>query len=324
MIGRAFAAALTLGRFPPCLIEFLDLVETSRHGLGRLMIEGYHRLRQVVEERLQMLVKQRQPMLEAGVALPRTDRLVQRIVLHRAEQFAIAGAEPGDRCLIERHFADRLETEAIQPLGADLGHGIKAADRLQRVAEQVEAQRLGCPGRKQINNAAAQGVFARLTHRIGPAVAVTPEEGQKVVCRQRLAHRSGEGRTGKDGARRHSLQHGVDRGQNHPPRAFTGRQIGQRVDPPANHLAVGRDPVVGQAIPGRDGQYRQRRVEEHQRLCNGRHARVVARHVQHIPALPRHGGQDPRVHSGWRASDRGFASRTQDTINNCQWLKVSS
>src|SRR5581483_8792206 len=158
------------------LVEFLDLLESCRCRFARLMVECDNRLRQIIEQRLQPLVEQRQPVLETGIALPGADRLVKRIVLaNRAEQLAIARAEARDRRLIERRLADRLEREAVDARGADLRHRIEAADRLDRVAEEIDAQRLLGPRREEIDDATAHRVLAGLAHRLGPAITVAIE-----------------------------------------------------------------------------------------------------------------------------------------------------
>ncbi len=47
----------------------------------------------------------------------------------------------------ELEFGDRHEVERAQLVGGALGLRIEAADRLQRVAEEIEPHRLGHAGR---------------------------------------------------------------------------------------------------------------------------------------------------------------------------------
>ena len=58
------------------------------------------------------------------------------------------------------------------------------------------------------------------------------------------------------------------------------RERGQGGDPPRHDFAVGRHPVVGQAVPGRQGQDGNVGVEEGQAFGEACHARVVARDVE--------------------------------------------
>jgi hypothetical protein len=80
-----------------------------RDALGRgLVVERDGRARQVVEDRLQPLVEEGQPVLRPGMLAPRADRLVERIVgARRAELDAVVLPEPRDRGLVEDDLGDR-------------------------------------------------------------------------------------------------------------------------------------------------------------------------------------------------------------------------
>ena len=112
------------------------------------MPDDHRRIRQIVEQRLQLLVEERQPVLHAGEAPALAHRLVERIVAeHRAEGGAIVLAE-----------AARSSPRSGSPRSPARGRGacswpvvrwlsaIEGADRLQRIAEEIEAdRRLPCP-----------------------------------------------------------------------------------------------------------------------------------------------------------------------------------
>ena len=67
-------------------------------GGGGLVVEEDGRAGEVVEERLQPLVEEGQPVLVALVLAPGADRLVERVVVAGgAEMLAVAGAEALDR-----------------------------------------------------------------------------------------------------------------------------------------------------------------------------------------------------------------------------------
>ncbi len=108
-------------------------------------------LRAIVEQRLQTLVEQRQPMLDADMTLAGRDCLVEDVVTgHTAEQFAITTAETFDAVGRQKNFAHRQQDDLVAVAGRELAHRIEGADRLQRVAEQIEAQRLGRARREEI------------------------------------------------------------------------------------------------------------------------------------------------------------------------------
>ena len=79
IIGRR-AEGLALQRLLARLVMVLDLLEPLRPRVVVQRIEGHDRVRQIVEQRLQPLMEQRQPMLHALMLAPGGDRLVERIV----------------------------------------------------------------------------------------------------------------------------------------------------------------------------------------------------------------------------------------------------
>ena len=160
-------------------------------GLGDLVIGRDDRFGAIVEQRFQALVEQRQPVLHADMALTGRHRLVEHVVARDiAEQLAIAAAEARDAVLGQQHLADRQQHDLVARAGRALAHGIERADRLQRVAEQVEPQRLVRAGRKEIDQAAAHGELARLHHGLRAAVAVLAEELRQPGDVERLPLRS--------------------------------------------------------------------------------------------------------------------------------------
>ena len=135
-----------------------------------------------------------------------------------------------------------------------LGLGVEGADRFQAVAEEVEPDRLVEAGRKQVEDAAAHGIFAGLAHGRGAVVAVVLEPGDDGVhrrprCRARpTAPAPRRARAPARAARRlHRRQHDqrlVAAGERREP-----RQRGQALRQDA---AMGRDAVIGLAVPGRE------------------------------------------------------------------------
>ena len=223
-------------------------------------------------------------MLHPGIEPPRADRLVERILADRAEALAIAGAEAVDRGRIEGDLADRLQHEAVEPPGAALAHRVEAADLLDLVAEEIDPERRRSTRREQVDDAAADRELARFAHRLGPDIAVVRDEPDQRRRRQRLAARDCQDRLAIGGARRHPLEDGGDGGDDQPGLGIGSRrqELRQRIDPLAHQVAVRRHPVIGQAVPGGEGQDLDGRREEAQPVGELRHAGIVAHHVQQL------------------------------------------
>ena len=148
------------------LIIVGDLRQPLVRGFLRERLDGDGRRRQIVEQRFKLPVKQRQPVLGAGRPAAFAHRFVEHVVGgRRAEGRHIAGTKQPDGVGGELEFRHRHQIERAQFLGRALGFRIEAADRFQRVAEEIEPHRVGHAGRKQIDDAAAHRVIAGLAHR---------------------------------------------------------------------------------------------------------------------------------------------------------------
>ena len=266
-------------RLAPGLVIIGDLLEAFARGVLALRLDRDRRAVEIVEQRIHPLLEQRQPMLHAGMAAAFADRFIQQIVaLRRAEGRDIAHAEAADGLGDELEFRDRHQVERAHVEQRALGFGVEGADRFQAVAEEVEPHGLVEPGRKQIEDAAAHGVFAGLAHRRGTVVAVVLQPGDDGVHRHDMAGRDRQRLRGDDFARRHALHDGVDRGQ-HDQRlvaALQTRQPRQRGQPLRQDAAMRRYPVVGLAVPGRKLHDRQIWREEFERPRYLLHAGAVA------------------------------------------------
>ena len=248
------AAAGMLQRLAPRLVIIGDLLEALARGVLALRLDRDRRVVEIVEQRIHPLLEQRQPVFHAGMAAAFADRLVQQIVaLRRAEGCDIAHPEAADGLGHQLKFRDRHQIERAHVEQRALGFGIETADRFQAVAEEIEPHGLVEPGRKQIEDAAAHGVFAGLAHRRGAVVAVVLQPGDDGVHRHHMAGRHRQRLRGDDFARRHPLHDGVDRGQHDQRLVAAGqpRQPRQRGQPLRQDAAMRRDPVVGLAVPGR-------------------------------------------------------------------------
>ena len=142
------------------------------------------------------------------MAPPGADRFVERIVgADRAERLAVARAEALDRGVVEQHLADRPQDEIVERAGRALGQRVEAAEALQRVAEEIEADRLRRASRKEIDDAAADRELARLAHRLGAAIAVVAQEALQPVERDAAAGAECQHAAVEQLARRHALHH---------------------------------------------------------------------------------------------------------------------
>ena len=125
------------------LVIVRDLGEPLARGVLGQRLEHDRRARHIVEQRVEPVVEQRQPVLHAGMAAAFAHRLVEQVVRRRrAERRDIAGAEAPDGLGRELELGDRHEIERAQLVDGALGLRIEAADRLQRVAEEIEPHRL--------------------------------------------------------------------------------------------------------------------------------------------------------------------------------------
>mgnify|MGYP003694215197 CR=1 FL=1 len=188
------------------------------------------------------------------------DGFIEQIVaLRRAEGRDIAHAKAADGLGDQLKFRDRNQIERAHVEQRALGFRVESADRFERVAEEVEPHGLVEPGRKQIEDAAAHGIFAGLAHGRGAVVAVVLQPGHDRVHRHDVAGRHRQRLRRHDLARRHALHDGVDGGQ-HDQRlvaALQARQPRQRGQALRQDAAMRRDPVIGLAVPGRKLHHRQ-------------------------------------------------------------------
>src|SRR5579883_2576673 len=121
-------------------------------------------------------------MLHADIAAPGADRCVKRVVgAGGAEFLAVALAKTAGRGVVEQHLADRAQHNFAGGPGRALGQRIEAADALDRVAKEIEPQRLRRTGRKDVDNAAAHGKFSRFADRVGAPIAVVAKKALQAI-----------------------------------------------------------------------------------------------------------------------------------------------
>ncbi len=204
--------------------------------IGRLRAE-------IIEQRFESLVEQRQPMLHAGVPPALADRFVEHIVGGRcAEGRDVTGAEQPDGVRGELELGHGHEIERAQVGVGALAFRIKTADRFQGVAEEIEPHRVAHAGREQVEDAAAHRVVAGLAHRRGAVEAVQFKPLGDAAHRQHVARRRRQRLLADDGARRHPLQDRIHRGEQHR-RALAAFHAGEAAR--ARSCAAPRSPPCG-------------------------------------------------------------------------------
>ena len=141
-----------LGFFPECVQRAFD-VTVQAHDC---------RCRQVFGKPRRMLEKERQVILDAARRDAVADILVQlRLRGIAFEQFAETLPEARAAGVIERKFARRQQPDLVHRIDCPLGVDVERAQRLDLVAEEVDPIGDRRAHRKQIDEPAADTVFAR-------------------------------------------------------------------------------------------------------------------------------------------------------------------
>ena len=138
---------------------------------------------QMVEQRRELFLEQRQPMLHPREPAPVAHRLVERIAGRgRAERLAIVRTEPLDRVVVEQSLGRGEQREAVDPPGGTLVLGREGAHALDLVAEEIEPQCLFLAAWEQIDDAAAHRILAVIVDGVGTDVAVRLKQRAKLVA----------------------------------------------------------------------------------------------------------------------------------------------
>ncbi len=139
------------------------------------------------------------------------------------------------------------------------------------------------PAGKDVDDAAAHGVFARLHDRAGAAIAVGLQEARELLRLHGAVGAQLQAGAAERRARRHALHQRVHRGQHDARTGGLLQQARQRGDALRHQGRIRRHAVVRKAVPGGEAQHLRLRHHERQRLRQPRHPRVVARDMQDRP-----------------------------------------
>ena len=249
--------------------------------LARQMVEHDRRAGQIVEERVEPLVEERQPVLHAGKAAALADGGIERVVARRrAEGRDVAAAEAADRLGRQRHLAHRpaassalrwpvVRWVATSKARIDSSVSPKKSRRSGLRARRARRGR-GCRRARRIRRPRAPSRRGR--SRSSPAGAISafmstwlPGRARKVCAS--IAAAGGMRCSSALTVVRMTARCGCLRKRDH---------AGHGVEAARRGVGAGRDAVVGQAVPGREFQHRQVGRDEGERVDDGRQALAVA------------------------------------------------
>ena len=232
-------------------------------------------------------MKQRHPVLDPRVAPPVADGLVRRVFCRlRPKQRPPVLAKATDAFPVERHLRHGPQHQLADAGGAALRCRVEPPQAFDRVAEQVNAYRVGLTSRVDVDNAAAHRILAVLHHGAGAAVAVRLQEGDDRIQVRGRPVPHGQHRTLEQSPRRHTLHQRVDGCQHDRRRIGRVCQPGEGRDALADDFRVGRHPVIRQAVPGREAQHGDSGREKRHRFGKTRHSGVIARDMQNGTRVP--------------------------------------
>ncbi len=255
---------------------------------------------QIVEDRVEVVVEQRQPVFHAGIAPAFGHGRIKGIVAGGgAEQREIVLAEAADRFRRERHLAHRIKVEGAGLADGALAGGIEGANAFQSVAEEIEAHRLFLAGHEDIKNAAAHGELADFPDGGDALEAVALQPRGNIVHLDLVAGPGGKTEALDHLGRGHLLQHGIDRDQHDGGMRLlrVGDKPGQSGQAARRGVGGRRDAVIGQAVPGRKRQHRDLGRGKGQVLLDIGHALAVRQDVGDRLALARQFGQHKGIHA---------------------------
>ena len=257
------------------LVAVCDLVE---EGLGFLLqcrvVRQQGVRRQVIEQAGGVLVEQRQVVLDTAGHLALADIAVDQAALRIAfKGFAPGRTKAGDGFFVDRKLARRQHRDLLELVLGALGFGVKAADRVDLVVEQIDAQRGFAAHREQVDQRAAHRKLAvrhDLRDSVVAGVFQATAEGIKVQLLADLEHQAV---LIEKIRRQNALHQGGDR-RDHDS-ALHLPYLVQGVQALRDQLGQRREHVVGQGFPVREDHHRQALLAEEKLQFGGRARRLL-------------------------------------------------
>ena len=276
-------APLRFRRLRARLIGVGDQVPTLATRRLDLIVQKHLRLiRQIVEQGVQAVVEQRQPLLHALTPRALADRRIQRIVSRRPEQVQVSGAEARNGGGVQQGLRHRRQRHGLHLPRRTLCLGIKGADRFQFGAKHIQPHRLGEAGRIDVHHPAAHGELPAFRNGGGADIAVGGEIPLQRLNIQVAADLGLETGLKGHGPGRRAL-HGCRNRRDDQHRRVVRlalRQPRQGRHPLRRNARRGAQPVIGQAIPGRILQHFNILREELKRLNEGARPLIIPRDEQ--------------------------------------------
>ncbi len=216
--------------------------------------------RQVVEDGGGFVEEQRQVVLDAGAG----DAAGHILVDARLGRVALEGlaeglAEVRAPLVVHREFAGRQQADFRHRIDGALGIDVEGLDAFDLVVEQVEPVGQLRAHREEVDQAAANRVFAGRHHLRDIGVAGQGDLAAEFLGVELLALLEGEGVGRQERRRGQAIDSGRGRHQQDVQLALHGRpQRGQTL---GNQILVRREGVVGQRFPVRQQADAQLRAE---------------------------------------------------------------
>ena len=205
---------------------------------------------EMVEQRCQLFLEQRQPVFHPREATTFAHCLIERILRGvGAEHLTVSAAETLDAFLVDQCLAGGQEQMRIERPDGALRGRIEQAQAFQLVAEEIEPQPTFEAGRYDIEDRATHGKFARVDGGVAARIALpTQQAGEAVVAdlraRLQFAHAIPDAERGE-----HALERGVDGGDEQLRTALASLQAVERRQPPRADRQGRAGAVERQTVP---------------------------------------------------------------------------
>ncbi len=128
--------------FDPRQVMLLDLFEAAFKRIATQLVKRDPCFTGIVKDRLKLIMEERQPVFHAGIALPLTHRLVERVIARRAaKQLDVALPEPLSCLLTQRALTDGHQDQLLDNLACALCIRIERLDGLERISKKIQTHR---------------------------------------------------------------------------------------------------------------------------------------------------------------------------------------
>ena len=237
----------------PLFITRLDIGLERFSGLGHAFIQRQHGLgAKIIKQAAGLLVKQRQIIFDPGRGQALTDIAVNRALSGVArEPRAPVAAKAGDPLGVQRDLARGQDPDRADLFNRALGLDIKRANTVDLVIQQIDAIRPPGAHRENIQQRAAPADLAMLRDLLDKTVALALQAVFERLQPQRLADLQQQA-VGAQIIRRQQPLHDGRHGR-HEDAAPERRQGRQRLQALRDDILIGREQIVGQDLPVREG-----------------------------------------------------------------------